>query len=363
MGGLVLAQEPASTASSARTVDSVPAPPAVGRARVELIVIGEVAADFDLSAALGPNLRAEYELRFMTARRFDPQELFRARFDSTIDVHVWIDATDPKLGRLYFAEHTGTRFLVRALELSGEMDEMDREVLAQAIEWSLRALTDRSTETLTRAEAEALVGGGDRTEPTIATPTTTKPRAGSRPAPRVSGRFGSFYGLGAHSNEIPIVHGPGLRLGLEAPLGQQRLAMMLGGQYQIPQRCSDGRLELELHALVLRAALRLLGPELGAGLRMGPYLGVGADAVFASVEVLDPTAVTAHETGTERTFVATGGLAMGLDLWSRLRPALELGVELDPVELHFDVETPDGPEPFVEHWRVRPVVSLGVELP
>ena len=60
-----------------------------------------------------------------------------------------MDTTTPGVVRLYFANRAGTRYLVRTMELSDQMDEMDREALAQAMEWSLSALA-QGTAGLTR---------------------------------------------------------------------------------------------------------------------------------------------------------------------------------------------------------------------
>src|SRR5690606_5604640 len=123
----------------------------------------------------------------------------------------------------YFANREGTRYLVRTIEVSEPPDEMDREALAQAVEWSLQALVEGSAG-LTRAQAEALFSDDS------ASPSPT-PKEVSQVSEKPPGAFRSTSGgwvpevallhaWAPHSGEMLATQGPALRLGADFLTGR-----------------------------------------------------------------------------------------------------------------------------------------------
>ena len=338
------------------------------RTRVEIRVIGPELSSSQLSDALGPQLRAAFAVHFATASRFDPQELFRARFDSRVGIHVWVDTTDPRLARLYFANRSGTRFLVRTLELSGHMDEMDREALAQAMEWSLRALADRSADALTRAQARSLLGTEDSSQrqrqgrPTVVSPPVrSEPSAWRRRSTGWLPEAASFYGVSVHSTEIPVMHGPGLRLGLDWLSAHTQIGATVGVQYQLPQRHQDARVALQLRTLAWRVEARVLDTGVAAGAGLGAAVGAGLDTTWIVPEAIDRERFDAQETSVQQSPLLTAGVVGQVRLAPAARFELRLGVEVDLTRVHYDVVTDSSAEPVVSRWRVHPMVGAGFE--
>lgn len=151
-----LQEDPSAVLEPAQEAALPPEPAPQVLPEVHVTVVGGALSAAALELALGPGLESAYTLHYSSADRFIAENLFRVPAESQASIHVWVDTNTPRTARLYFANREGTRYLMRTLELSEPLDEMDREALAQAIEWSLQALADRSAG-LTRAEAEALL--------------------------------------------------------------------------------------------------------------------------------------------------------------------------------------------------------------
>src|SRR5690606_11359841 len=105
---------------------------------VSLIAIGAALPLEALVEALGSDIP---EGLYLTAARDEAfnESTFLAEYSSgPRRINVWVDATNRKHVRLYFADSQNSRYALRNLEISGQMNEMDLEILAQAIMWSLR---------------------------------------------------------------------------------------------------------------------------------------------------------------------------------------------------------------------------------
>src|SRR5690606_21607908 len=133
-----LQEQPSAVLEPVEEVDLPPESVPEPLPSVHVTVVGQALSATTLERALGPSLQSTYILSFTSARRFSVQDLFRTQTESPASVHVWVDTTTSGSAHLYFANREGTRYLMRTLELSRPVDEMDREALAQAIEWSLQ---------------------------------------------------------------------------------------------------------------------------------------------------------------------------------------------------------------------------------
>lgn len=353
-------------AGNSETSPTDAAPESASHPTVLILVVGSRLAPSLLASTLGAETQNTFSLDFGTAAHFGPQDLFRARLDSSADIYVWVDTTTPGVVRLYFVNRAGTRYLVRTMELSDEIDEMDREALAQAIEWSLSALRE-GTAGMTREEAESLLQvSGVEPEPTTPpAPTTRAPR----PRPSWRSRRGgwlpevaSFYRFASHSDEIPIMHGPGLRVGLDRVTPARQLGVAASAQYQFPQRHSDDRVALELRTLALRAELRTVETSLSRRAALVASLGAGLDTTRTTSEVRDPESFTVEPTRGSTVPLLAGGFGGQFRFAPTVRLELGIGLELDLVRVQFDLDTTGGVEHFVSRWPAHPTGTLAVEF-
>jgi hypothetical protein len=332
-----------------------------------VVVAGERLPTSELLSALGAPIRKKFSLQFARTDRFGQKDLFRAKMESGVDTHVWMDTTTSGVVRLYFSNREGTRYLMRTLELSDPMNEMDREALAQVLESSLLAL-QQGTAGLTRQQAESLVH-----PPSIPVPQPTEPSPVRAPAPPPAPSWRSqshgwlpetapFYRLAAHSDEVFVVHGPGVRLGTDWLGAVRQLGVAISAQYQLPQRHEDQRLRLTLQTLALRLVVRTV--ETGFVPRSGlmATFGIGLDTVWFSTKALDEQMFEAAPSRTSLLPLMVAGLGWQLRVNSRARLELAVGLELDLTSVHYDIAHRDRAERFVTRWPARPTVSVGVEF-
>ncbi|HSC86525.1 MAG TPA: hypothetical protein VLC09_04615, partial [Polyangiaceae bacterium] len=285
-----------------------------------------------LERALGPGLQSSYVLAFSSASHFAPDELFAAPADSPTDIHVWVNATTQGIARLYFVNRDGTRDLVRTLEVSQTIDEMDSESLAQVIEWSLQALVDGNAG-ITRAEAKSLLREASPPVPlAVLPPTTESASPSSRWRPVTSGwlpELALLHGWTMLSAELPAAQGPVLRFGFDRLDPRRQFGIALSGQYQFPQRHADLGVALQLQSMAWRLDARYLATGLIDGAAIGLRVGPGFDVVFSSAEALDYDRFDAVQNKVSTVPLVTGGIVFQLRAESRVRLELSLGIEID----------------------------------
>lgn len=356
--------EPHGHGAESTAASVVPEPEPARLPRVRVTAVGMPAAA--LESALGPSLKASYALVFSTADHFGPDQLFSARIESPPSIQVWVDTTTPGYAQLYFVDRDGTRYLVRTLEISPPLDEMDSESLAQAIEWSLQALVDGSAG-LTRAEAESMFH--DSAPP----PAKVSPSPERTAEPRRSGDWrrrtvgwvpevALLHGWTLHSAELPAVQGPVVRAGLDWLIPGHQLGFAVSAQYQYPQRHADLGVSLEVQSVASRMEVRYLATDLIDGSAIGMRLGLGLDVVFSSSEALDYDRFEAAESGVGYVPLAASGLVWQVRVAPSVRLELGVGAEFDFVDVHYDVVTNAGTVELVSRWPVRPAASIGIEL-
>ena len=221
-------------------------------------------------------------VRWLHVERVDPASVLAvgaAAGDAA--VRVWVDMTDARHARLYFATRS-ERFLVRDVELSGRFDEVDRAALAEVLELSVGALMENERAGMTRDEAQALLARRTPPLPAAPPPEPTPPLPPPPPL-EIPSRWaaGAFYGAQAPDGDAPIAHGPGLLLTLaHDPRGQQRgqgLLFWASGQWNTLDAASAAparRIGVGLDTIAARAGIEL-GSDTGLGLRVG----AGADFV------------------------------------------------------------------------------------
>jgi hypothetical protein len=333
---------------------------------VHVTVVGGALSVATLERALGRSLQSSYSFHFFSTDRFDSQDLFRARTNSTARVHVWVDTTTSGVARLYIANEDGTRYLVRSLDLSEPVDEMDREALAQAIEWSLQALAEGSAG-MSRAEAEALISESSKPPPQPPVEEQAEPEV--RPEDhwrhRSTGwlpQVALLHGWVPHSDEMLATQGPLLRLGLDRLLTHHQFGLAVSAQYRYPQRHAEAGVAVEIQSVTTRIDARYLATGLVRGSGIGLRFGFGVDAAFSSHEALDWSAFEPTPSRMNGIPLLTGGLIWQVRVEPKVRFELSIGTEIDLVDTQYDVVTSGGTTTLLSRWPVRPSLSVGVEL-
>ena len=206
-----LPAEPAGVVRSGEAPAGTPPPtaPRLGHADlVEITVVGPVPDYQRLIAPIGARTPSGVPLLWNRIDRFNPlAELLRAEPPppASVALRCWIDLSDLRRVTLYFASRGGERFLVRELALSGRLDEVDQQSLAQVVEISIAALLENQDTGLTRAEAREILA---RAQPATSPPAASVKARGWRPGVALS------YGIAAVAASLPAGQGPGVTLSL-----------------------------------------------------------------------------------------------------------------------------------------------------
>jgi hypothetical protein len=317
---------------------------------IEVVVVGSDAALPSLEAALGGGALESFEIRWRRSPRIDPVELVDPG-SSDVSVRCWIDLGDPRTARVYFTNASAERFVVRLVPLSGRLDETDREVLSQVVELSVNALEAELREGVPRATA-------------FPPPEPPPVHAPTAPAPipsRLVLRPGSFYSLSAHSNQVAFTHGPGLLVALVWSRPGYGLSIGTRARYELPTTYRDPRIGLRFATLALRAEAE--GFATGSAGHLGAKLGVGPDLVWLwprSSQASEGWEPAEHRLSSA--LVVSAGVSGGLYVSARVSLFLEIGAELDPAQVHYDIDLGSVNEPVIARYRVRPTGAFGVRL-
>lgn len=237
--------------------DAAPTPPAEQdvpsgalpepqQASVELVVIGSAEQLSRVQGVVAAWRLGDRRLNWRRAERFESSAWFGVQ--SGPELRCVVDLTRGRQVRLYFVNGRTQRYMVRSLEISGRLDELDREALGQAIELSLLALLDDRAAGLSRADAESL----------FVPPPTARLVVKERPPVEDPRRFEAdlTYQVLPMLDELPLTHGPGAELAF-AVVHEPRLAVSASGQYRVADTWEHPLAEVELEAAALRVGLEL----------------------------------------------------------------------------------------------------------
>jgi hypothetical protein len=396
------------SAASARAAPALapPAevPPSAGPATVEVTVgvsveITVVGSAADLSRVrtlVRPRAAGAATIRWRRLESFNPVEILygTAEIDPRGQTtRCWIDLTDRRHAHLYFVGRSGTRFLIRDVDLSGKFDELDLTSLAEVIDLSLTVVVENDQAGLTRAEAEHLLeqkhlvparGPGA----TVARPATTSSsqasssapsslssslilRAAMRPAWTPGVNAGVFYAAQTFATALPLVSGPGLVVSLPIAAGASgwQLGAWVSGQYQIPASANADLASVRLATIATRAGLLALWP-LGrhrpARLGIEVRLGVGVDTIHLTPQpgTQDASAaLTPSRWSTNATLTSAAGIVAAFGEEGRVRLGVRAFADLLPIATHYDVAVAGQPTTTViAPDRVRPGLIAEVTI-
>jgi hypothetical protein len=380
--------------SGSAQVDEPPNSPA-GAAAVEITVVGGPRDLQRVRSVVGPRPIGGSAPRWTSVARFDPMEILEALRDSpSTVVHGWVDASDPRRVRLYFAARSGQRFLVRDVELSRNFDEVDRESLASVVELSITALLENERASLTRAQVQQVLAAREQAareqaareqaareqaareqaarEPRRDVPSPPQSESVALQPPTVATRWsgpsgpafrldlGVFYGADAPGGGLPIAHGPGLDLAL-AGRAEDRwtLGVWLSGQYLWASQFAGASVGVELQSIALRGGLELLLPVLAS--RMSARIGVGTDAVYLSPRPgsTDPNATLTPARWSE-SLALTVALGIRRNMGSRFVLGGAIFADVLPTAIHYDQSADGMSSEVISPRRIRPGLMLEI---
>lgn len=331
---------------------------------VKITSVGPALPPASLERMLGPALKSSFDLRFSLANDFKPEDLFRSRTGSLVRIHVWVDTRDYRRVRIYFANRDGTRYLVRDLERSGSLDEMDREAISQAVEWSLQALS-QGTVGMTREEAEELLSEDHREHNAEASAERASPRRTStwrRRADTWLAEVALLHRWTPFSGELMQTQGPMLRIGADRVGRGSQFGVSASLHYQHPQRYAGEGVELSLQTLGARVEGRALAIGLVSNSGFGPRFGMGLDIVSSSAVALDWARYEAAPRTQNLVPLIDAGFVWQIRAEANVRLEMSLGVEVDLIELRYDLIAAGEARPLVSRWPVRPAATIGVAL-
>jgi hypothetical protein len=259
---------------------------------------------------------------------------------------VWIDCTDPTRVRLYFANWSTGRFLLREVPLPAGLDALGLETLAQMIESSLSALiADRGA-------------GMDRAEMGRALAERPKPSA-PPPAPPIDFGVGAFYAAQVFAAGWPVEHGPGVVIRALRGGGRARPGGWVTAQYQLPETIVTDLAGVRLDTVAVRA-----GPELDVPISGGAALtvraGAGGDVIQVASRQGTNGGASLVAARTYWDFMAQLAIGARLRLPARLELEGEALVDADFVLRHYDVNVDDRSIRIVTPWRVRPGIAAAL---
>lgn len=366
-GAQPAATEPAAAPIQSGSADSTNPPNRPGRPATEISVIGSPANLDWVRALVHPDGSGAAALRWSRVDHFDSHDVLGSTTGVGGAVRCWIDLTDPRRARIYFAARSGQRFLIRDLELSGGFDELDRATLAEVLDLSLAALGEDQRAGLSRAETETLLArrnaalAADRRPPPAATISSTAPTTPPDSGPRV----GLFYAGQAFSTGLPVVQGPGLLLAW--PFGggtsggsrpRRRLAAWLSVQYQLPADDQASLVGLRLQAVAPRAGVAIGWPH---GLEA--RLGIGAE--LSHLTPLGGTAGNAIALSTPRWSadpLVTAAVGASVPLTRRVEIEVLVFADYLPTAVDYQLAVAGQSNTVVSSFRLRPGIALELSV-
>jgi hypothetical protein len=361
LAGAIALVAVAAPRASAQSAAPGPEPGPPSHPATEIAVVGSPDNLDWVRALVHPEVSGTAAIHWSRLDRFDPHDVLRSTTGADGVIRCWIDLTDARRARIYFAARSGERFLIRDLELSGGFDELDRATLAEVLDLSLAALAEDERAGLSRAETETLLARRNAALDAARHPTPAPtPALSATPPPADSGpRVGAFYAGQAFSTGLPIVQGPGLLLAW--PLGgssgnrpRGRLAGWLSVQYQLPADDQASLVGLRLQAVAPRAGVAIRWPR---GLEA--RLGVGAD--LTHLTPLGGTAGAAVSLTGPRwsaDLLATAAVGAAVALARRVEIEALVFADYLPTAVRYDLAVGDQSSTVVSSFRLRPGIAL-----
>jgi hypothetical protein len=315
---------------------------------IDLFVAGRSDTVAQLQGAVGA---AERPMRWLSVDKIDVADVVRRPIESGQAARAWIDCSRPDRVRIYFANWSTGRFLVREVLLPDGLNELALETLGQVIETSLSALIADDKTGMSRAEITSVLERAPIIEP-----------ATSKGSSTWGARWGAFYAVQVFAPEELIEQGPGLTAALAQREGRWRPAGWISAQYQLPETIQTDLIGVRLDTIALRAGAELTR-ELTARVALALHIGMGPDAVHVAPRQgstqhasLSPERFS-WEYAAQFALVGTTRIDAGVVLSAALLADADLSVR------HYDVIVDGSAVRALTPWRVRPGLMAGFTWP
>jgi hypothetical protein len=331
--------------------------------RAEVSVHGSAEEVRALEATLRSLFPANSQLVVSAVEAVDVQQVMREPLTpSTEDVvaRAWIELHDGSRVTIYVADVSGERILVRHLPRS-EQDELVKEATARIVATALEALLSGAQIGVERAKLREELVGATPASPPTAPPAPPRAAPASPRSPAFT--LGAHYGVQLFSSQIPLVHGPGLVLGVTDGAPLNRLGALLVGQVWWPSRAHDDVARVRVYSGAFRL-LVTVERSFGRSVALSAGLGGGIDltrvepaAGSAGIPVQLAPPKTLLMPALRASFGTKFRLSSGLSLYTTL------ALDADPSGTRY-VSLNDGvATELLEPHTLRPGLVVGVATP
>jgi hypothetical protein len=169
------------------------------------------------------------------------------------------------------------------------------------------------------------------------------------------------YLVAAHSPQIPFVHGPYLRAGVEYRQSRHHLGIGALGNYLLPDSYEAEGVTLGFRSLSLRGELRFLFFDLDQKWGVGPFVGGGAEVTWLNPSTEQDTWKTGGRSQQTTGFIVPGlTVQIRLNRWVRFELNAELDIDFQQVE--YALEEGGESRPLVSKMPLRPAFRAGVSF-
>lgn len=324
---------------------------------VSVTLVGREAHLPELAQAL---LEWDSKLHVERATQLKASEILDG--SGTLGLRIWVFLAPGWGARIYFADPSVKRFLLREVPLAAGLDESGRETIAQVVVTSAQAfVAQRASSSI--SEIESSLRHDDVTTLRYAKPPRMRGRfvlegtvklgteRTTSPIPSWQAHVGGFYAV-QPLDSAAVYHGPGVLLGALNQGSAWNWLIALQGQYQFPITIETVQATLHLRGAnfgVSAAAERILGRNWNLGGELGL---VGAYTSFGLSNVSRSTIEPAPDAAHLRPRVQVG-MRTGFH-YGALRFTLRLGSEFALARTHYDL----GEHPLYTPWLLSPRIAL-----
>ena len=270
-------------------------------------------------------------------------------------VRVWLVLADTRRVRLYFADPSAERFLVRDVPLEQGLDEVGREQLAQVLVSAAQAFVERRESTPRASVTQALA------PPRAQNGTATVPDGASRapltPPAHFYWSVGARYTL-ALQGPGAVSQAPGATLESALDLTTTRLGALAEVRYELPHRLESADLQVTVSALALRLGLVLALVRVKQR-ELRVELGAGLDRVLVDPDAREGSAVQPRRSRTHLRPSVGGALAHS---WCAGDARLGVGLRADLsfYQAYYDVLLGAERRREIRPWQVQPAAFVMV---
>lgn len=335
---------------------SASAAPARGASEAEsrplavISIVGTQAeSDEVLSLLAGPPF-AELEWRARTVPRLDTAALLEG-IEPESRLRCFVDPKGARGANVYASDGRAERFVVRSVPL-GPDATLDRDALRTALAEAVHEVQTGWSSAFGRDEMRAWLASSDA-------PLAEPAKPGPKPALPFPVRTAGFYDVAMHSGRVPLVHGPGVSVGVVDFGSPRHGTLFLGVVYGLP-RHTLAPYELVLTSIALRVGSEATAKVSSSPVRAGGRLSLGVDL----------ERVTAASGGSyglvsgpmKESFVVSLAALASFRLGPDAVLFAELGASIDPLPVRYEVESARAKVRTDERYRVRPSLSAGIRM-